>query len=62
MICANKCGTFARNHGVGSTDHFFVIILVVSKYVCIFAIVKQYSLENIWPESYERKAEQASIM
>ena len=50
------------NHGVGSTDHLFVIILVVSKYVCIFAIVKQYSLENIWPESYERKAEQASFM
>jgi hypothetical protein len=31
------------DHGVGSTDHFFVINLVLSEYVCKFAIVKQYS-------------------
>ena len=32
-----------KDHGVGSTDQFIVINLVLSEYVCNFAIVKQYS-------------------
>ena len=32
-----------EDHGGGSTDHFFVINMVLSEYVCKFAIVKQFS-------------------